>query len=140
MIPQHFCRERWRQQRAIPRDEPALLGKAPMGGHQIGPRQAIAIEEHAIIATAIPDGAIANLTRAKPAMLLPNMLERHTEPLLPLFDQRRRRRPRTVIGDHHLEAPVGLTRQRPQHGVKRIRTIERRHQNGDQVRHGHLPQ
>ena len=62
-----------RQQRAIAGDEPAGLGEPSMGGDEIRPRQAVAVEEHDIVAARCADRAIADFAGAKAAMLVPDM-------------------------------------------------------------------
>jgi len=135
-LVQHRVGQCLSEQSPITGNEPAWLGEPPMGRDEIGPRQTIAIEEHAIIATARSEGAIANFRGAKPALLMPDARQRHPEFWLPLLDQSRGRGSRAVIGDHHLESTVALARQRSQHGIERIRPVECRHDEGDQVGHG----
>ena len=137
---QHLFGQRTRQQRAIAGDEPAALGErrdawrqnpAAPGSRHRGTRNS---------RRALSRSARLRISPArKPRCSCQTCDERHAEPRLPLLDQRRGRRPRAIVGDHHLEAPVGLARQRPQHRVERIRAIKCRDDDGDQIGHARLP-
>src|SRR5712691_4616217 len=50
-----------RQQDAVAGDEPAGLGETAMGGHEVAPRDAVAVEKDAIAAGAGTDRAVADL-------------------------------------------------------------------------------
>ena len=136
-LAQHRFGHALRQERAVAGDKPATLGEAPVHGDEIRTRQAIAVEEHAIIAMARADRPVADLGGSEIAMLLPDMRQRRAEPRLPRLDQCRGLRPRAVVGDNHLEPPVVLLRQRTQHRVQRVGPVVGRHDDGDQF--GHVP-
>ena len=110
-----------------------------MGGDKIGPRQAIAVEKHEVVAARFTDRAIADFAGAKAAMLVPDMGERNTEPRLPLLHQRRGGRPRAVVGHEHLEVAIPLARKRTQHGGKRVFAVVRGDDDGDQRFHRRRP-
>ena len=102
---------------------------------EIRPRDAVAVEKHAVVAARRADRAVADLGGAKSAIHLPDMGERHAEARLPALDQRGGRRPRAVVGDHDLELAVALTRQRRQHRLQRILAIVGRDDDGDELGH-----
>ena len=134
-LAQNFFGERARQQHAVAGDEPAGLGEPPMGGDEVRPQDAVAVEEDAVVAARREDRPVADLAGAEAAMLVPGVRERDAEPRLPARDQRGGRRARAVVGDHHLELPVGLARERAQHRVERVRALVGRHDDGDAVAH-----
>src|SRR5713226_5490517 len=102
---------------------------------EIGTRNAIAVEEDAVVAAAAEDRAVADFGRPKASIDLPNVAERNTEPRLPAFHQARGRGTRAIIRDDDLEAAVALARQRRQRCIERILAIVGRDDDGDEVRH-----
>ena len=112
-------------------NQPAL-GQPAMGGDEIRPRDAVAVEENAVAAARGEDGAVADLGGAEAAILVPDVIEAMAELSLPALDQRGGRRARAVIGDHHLEIRVGLAAKRAQHRVERVFAIVGGHDDGDQ--------
>ena len=79
---------------------------------EVGPRDAVAVEEDAVVAAAGEDGAVADFGGAKAAILLPDMAERNAEPRSPALHQGGGAGARAVVRDHDLEAAVALARQR----------------------------
>ncbi len=106
-----------------------------MGRDEIGPHDAVAVEEDAIVAAAGEDRAVADFGGAKASILLPDMAERNAEPRPPGLHQRGGRGARAVIRDHDLEAAVGLARQRRQHRRERVLAIVGRDDDGDEIGH-----
>ena len=123
LFAQHFRRQFGREQDAVAGDEPAALGETAMGGDEIRPRDAIAVEENDIVAARGENGAVADFGGAEAAVLVPDVLEAAADPGLPAFHQRRGRLLRAVVGHDHLEIPVGLARQRTQHRFERVFAI-----------------
>src|SRR5215467_1858849 len=70
-VVQDALRQFARQQNPIAGDEPAGLGEPAMGGDEVGPRDAVAVEEDAVAAGARPDRAVADLGEAKAAVAVP---------------------------------------------------------------------
>src|SRR5262245_24272365 len=101
--------------------------------------KAIAVDEHAIAAATRRDRAVADLAGAKAVMLLPDMRDRNAEIVLPAGHHSGRGRTGAVIGDQHLEIPVGLPRQRAQREVERVLAIAGRDDDADQISHGGAP-
>ena len=60
---------------AIAGDEPGWLRQATMGRDEIGPHDAVTVEEDAIVAAAGEDRAVADFGGAKAPILLPDMAE-----------------------------------------------------------------
>src|SRR2546423_2767142 len=79
-------RQPLRQQHAIAANKKTRLGKPAMRRDEIGPRQAVAVEENQIAARTRHDRAIADFGEAEPAVLLPDMLERHADLRGPTLD------------------------------------------------------
>src|SRR5262249_13933948 len=82
-----------RHQDTIAGHEPTRLGKAAVHGNEVGPRNAIAVEEDAIIPAARQDGAVARLAGPEAAILLPDVLERSIKVREPALDKLARRWP-----------------------------------------------
>ena len=94
-----------------------------MGGDEIRPRDAIAVEENDIVAARGENRAVADFGGAEAAVLVPDMLEAVADLGLlglPALHQRRGRLLRPVVGHDHLEILVGLRGQRAQHGFERV--------------------
>ena len=108
-----------------------------MRGDEIRARQAIAVEEDANFSGTGENAAVADLTAAKTAMFVPDVLERHRQPRLPAFDDVRCFRPRTVVGDDDLEILVRLTSQCAQGGIERIHAVIGRDDDGNERRAAH---
>ena len=106
-----------------------------MGRDEIGRRDAIAVEEYAVVAAAGENGAVADLGGAKAPVDLPDVAERNADPRPPAIDDRRGRGRRAVIRDHDLESAVYLARQRRQDSFERILAIVGRDDDGDEIRH-----
>ena len=70
-------------------------------------RQAIAIEENAIVSGARADAAVADLGAAKTTCCHTCLIG--TVSVRPIFDDARRFRPRSVIGDDDFELPIRLS-------------------------------
>jgi hypothetical protein len=66
---------------------------------------------------------------------LPDVSERNAQARLPALDQRGSGGARAVVGDHDLEAPVGLMRQRRQDRLERVLAIVGRDDDGDEFGH-----
>ena len=91
------------------------LGKPPMRGDEIRPRDAVAVDENEIAARARRDRAIADFGETKAAVLLPDMLA--PERRLSRSSARSRRASagaRAIVRHDDLEIAVGLPRQRAQ--------------------------
>ena len=79
-----------------------------MGGDEIVARNAVAVEEDAIIPGRREDGAIADFGKAKAVVGLPDMAQPAVEARRPVFDQVLGRFGGPVIGDQHLEIRIAL--------------------------------
>src|SRR5215475_13863578 len=76
IVREHGARQRLRHENAVARDEPAGLGQGAMLRNEIRAWNAVAVEEHAIAATARRDRAIADLGEAKAIVLVAYMRQR----------------------------------------------------------------
>ena len=75
---QHALGKIARQQDAVAGGEPAGLGEAAVGGDEITPRDAVAVDEDDISPGARADAEVADLGEPKTSVLVPDMLERGT--------------------------------------------------------------
>ena len=107
-----------------------------MHGDEVRPHDAIAIEKDAIVAMRGQDRAIADFGGTEAAVLMPDMRQWMSELGFPGLHQFGGLRAGTVVRDHHLEIPVGLPRQAPQHRRQRILAPVGGHDDGDQTDHG----
>ncbi len=110
-----------------------------MGRDEIGPRQAVAVEEHDIIAARRADRPIADFAGAEAAMLVPHMREGHAELRLVLLDQRSGGRSRAIVRYDDLEVSVLLARKRTKHRLQRIFAVVCGDDDGDQSAHRFRP-
>ena len=77
---------------------------------EIGRRDAVAVEEDAVVAAAGENGAVADFRGAKTAVSLPDVTERNSKPRAPALHHSRGRGARAVVGNHNLETAIALTR------------------------------
>ena len=111
-------------------------GQPAMGGDEIRPHDAVAVEKDAVVAARGQDRAVADFAGAKSAIFVPDMLEAVAEFGLPGLDQLAGDRGRAVVGHHDLEIAVGLARQRAQHRRERILAVIGGDDDGNQLGHG----
>ena len=108
-----------------------------MGGDKIGPGHAIAVKKDAQRALAGTNAAIANLTAAKPAMLVTDMLEWNREARLPVFDQSRGLGSRAIVSNDDFEIAIRLRGKRAQRSVQRVLAIVGCDDNRNEKRAAH---
>src|SRR5262249_19963583 len=127
-----------RHQDAVAGHEPSRLGEPAVDRDEARPRDAIAVQKHAIRALAHEYTAIADFARAKSAILLPHMLERNVKGGGTPSDERTRLRARPIVGDNDLKVAVGLAREGAEHRVERVLTFVRGENDGDKLSHQDL--
>jgi hypothetical protein len=110
-----------------------------MGRDEIRPREAVAVEEHDIIASRRADRSVADFASAEVAMLVPHMREGHTHLGLVSLDQRCSGRSRAIVRYDDLEVSVFLTPKRAKYRLKRIFAVVRGDDDGDQSAHRFRP-
>src|SRR5215472_4665202 len=121
------------QQHAISGNEPSWFGELAVDGHEIGPDEAIPINENADRPGTAKDRPIANLRKPKATILMPNMDQPQT--WHPGLHQLARRRTRAVVGNKHFEVTILLGCKRSQHCVERIFAIEGGNDDGNEFSH-----
>src|SRR4051812_21714278 len=75
LLRKHNAGQRFRKKDAVAGHEPARFGKAAVLRHEVGARNAVAIEKHAIIASARRNRAVADLGGTESAVRLAYMRE-----------------------------------------------------------------
>src|SRR5262249_49735061 len=110
LLAQHGIGEARREQHAVSGDEPSGFGEASMRGDEIVRRDAVAVEEDAVIASAGENGAVADFRGAKAAVFLPDVTERNSKSRAPALHHGRGRGARAVVGNHDLETAIALAR------------------------------
>src|SRR5262245_39702552 len=109
LLAQYGISEGRREQHAISGDEPSGFGEPAMRRDEIGHRDAVAVEEDAVIPAAGENGAVADFRGAKAAVLLPDVAKRNLKTRAPTLHYGRGRGGRAVVSDHNLETPIALT-------------------------------
>jgi hypothetical protein len=101
------------QQNAIAGYKPASFSEPPMVGDEICARQAVAIEENAIMSRTGADPPVADFAAAKVLVPLPNMFDSHRTTCRPILDYARRIGAGSVIGNDDFKIPIRLSGERP---------------------------
>ena len=118
-------------------NQPAL-GQPPMDGDEIRPRDAVAVEENAVVAARGEDGAVADLGGAEAAVFVPDMLEAAAESgLSRLSISRRSTRLEPSSATTTSKSRSVWPRERAQHRVERVFAVIGGDNDGNQLGHGH---